>query len=396
MNPVPRVLLLGSIDRILLAAARSLGRGGVEVDIAYERPQNVATRSRYVRSSFLLPKYSSGSKEWIAALLDLLRRSRYQLVIPCGDWETLLCHHHRDELGSEISLAIPEIQALETLIDKRSACAFAKSKGVRVPEETLLDANDTYLPKGFEYPLVLKPCRSFIISKPGSWQRVIKVRSDAELVAKLRRLKDGESLVAQSNFIGTGVGVELLLLEGEPLLSFQHERIHQPADGGPSSYRKSVELSSDLLEAAVRVLKPLRYTGVAMVEFIVAPDSGEYVFLEVNTRLWGSLPLSVSAGIDFSLALFQLYVDGRNHFSNQYRKNIYSRHWRLDKEWFLDRVPEASRYSRILSGTLQMLMNLVLLRERSDTFALDDPLPAFTEIRQIAVELSRRLRVTRK
>ena len=88
-------------------------------------------------------------------------------------------------------------------------------------------------------------------------------------------------------------------------------------------------------------------------------------------------------------------VYGRNHFDNQYRKNIYSRHWRLDKEWFLDRTPEASRYSRILTGTSQMLQNLVLLRERSDTFALDDPLPAITEIRQIAADLSRRLRVTR-
>ena len=48
---------------------------------------------------------------------------------------------------------------------------------------------------------------------------------------------------------GRGVGVEMLVYEGEILFAFQHARIHETVEWG-SSYRRSVAVSPDLLEAA--------------------------------------------------------------------------------------------------------------------------------------------------
>jgi hypothetical protein len=44
---------------------------------------------------------------------------------------------------------------------------------------------------------------------------------------------------------------------------------------------------------AERILEALKWHGVAMVEFKVNPQTNEWVFIEVNGRFWGSLPLAV-------------------------------------------------------------------------------------------------------
>ncbi|MFB3041919.1 MAG: ATP-grasp domain-containing protein, partial [Candidatus Poribacteria bacterium] len=131
-------------------------------------------------------------------------------------------------------------------------------------------------------------------------------------------LEQGDVSV-QENFIGMGVGVELLAAQGESLFAFQHVRVHEPIMGGGSSYRKSVALDSELLEASTKLLKALNYTGVAMVEFKVNFKTGAWVFIEINARFWGSLPLAVAAGADFPYYLYQLLVMGKRKFPQCYK-----------------------------------------------------------------------------
>ena len=45
-------------------------------------------------------------------------------------------------------------------------------------------------------------------------------------------------------------------------------------------------------------LKELNYSGVAMIEYKLNPETGDWVFIEINARFWGSLPLAVAAGAD--------------------------------------------------------------------------------------------------
>ena len=48
-----------------------------------------------------------------------------------------------------------------------------------------------------------------------------------------------------------------------------------------------------------QLLDSIGYQGVAMVEFRRGSDGQDY-FLEINGRLWGSLPLALHAGVDFA------------------------------------------------------------------------------------------------
>ena len=56
----------------------------------------------------------------------------------------------------------------------------------------------------------------------------------------------------------------------------------------------------------MRMLGPIGWHGVAMMEYKQDRRTGEFVLMEVNGRFWGSLQLAVDAGVDFPFLACQL------------------------------------------------------------------------------------------
>ena len=391
-----KALVLGDDTRSFLSVVRSLGRAGIEVHVAWFDPGVPALRSRYVARAHEIPAFAPGENDWQHALAALMRREGFDLVIPCDDQRGLPLAAHRSELERWGRIWCPAPEALEVLGDKHKTTELARSLGLPVPREaivsdrTRLDA----LRDDFTPPLILKPPSSYTLPNVETRQQVR--RADTWEAADLlleEMLADGP--VALQEFCrGVGIGVELLLSEGAPLLAFQHVRLHEPLHGGGSSYRRGDPVSTDLFDAALKLLGTLRYTGVAMVEFKRDPVTGRSVLLEVNARFWGSLPLALASGADFPLALFQLLVEGRTEIATPPRPGLCARNLRADARWHLTNFradrSDPTLNSRPWPGVIrETCASLLTGRERSDTFTLDDPAPGFAEAGELVRGLAR-------
>ncbi|MBK8914782.1 MAG: hypothetical protein IPM64_09340 [Phycisphaerales bacterium] len=389
--PTRSVLVLGHDSRAYLAIIRSLGRAGLAVHVGWHRPDSVALRSRYVAKRWELPPFHENSDEWLSALIDLLQRERYDLVFPCNDAAMTAFHRHRGALSAHARLCIPDPQSFDVLFDKIRTNELARAQGLTLPAERVV-ANHAEAQGAVEelgLPIVLKPRQSYNPENPDEKLMVWKAYTREVFDRALTSLLRAGPVTLQRNFIGIGVGVEVLMKDGEPLLIFQHERVHEPLFGGGSSYRRSVPLDPRLVDEARRLLGALRYTGVAMAEFKLNPRTGEYVFIEVNARFWGSLPLAVAAGANFPLGAYQLLVEGNVRVPPRGRVGLYCRNWYHDLAWLRANIradkTDPTLSTRALWRVLaDRVRNQILLRERSDTFAWDDPAPAVSEARQIA------------
>jgi protein-tyrosine-phosphatase/predicted ATP-grasp superfamily ATP-dependent carboligase len=387
-----KALVLGDDTRAFLSVIRSLGRGGVEVHVAWCPPASPALRSRYIAKVHDLPSYAVSGSDWQGGLSRLLKAEHFDLVLPCSDPIIIPLHEHRKELERLAPLYLLDDEAYEVVTDKIRTNELARAVGVPVPPEIITrrpEDADTIL-KAFPLPVVLKPRASFQGKNLYQKHRVRKVYRPAELQPRLEEmLRESGPVAVQQNFIGQGVGVELLLKAGRPLLAFQHVRLHEPLHGGGSSYRMSVPVQPHLLEASLKLLRPLRYTGVAMVEFKVNPRTGACVLVEVNGRFWGSLPLAVAAGADFPLALFRMLVHGQETFPQSYRVGLCARNLRHDLRWFAnnlraDRSDPTLATRPMLDALSESAWNIVTMRDCLDTLTPDDPAPGLTEIRQVA------------
>lgn len=381
-----KVLALGRDPRSLLAVVRSLGRQDIVVDIGWCPASSPAVRSRYVRRVCDIPRYSQGNDRWMRGLVALLQEESYDLVIPCDDASILPLQRNRADLEGLSRFYLLGDRAFEVTISKPATSELARELGIPLPREIVVEEPGAGMAIAgeFGYPIVLKPHRSVGCDDVTSKRFVRKVYGAEQLRLELDELLAFGPVQIQQNVLGIGVGVEVLVHGGELLVAFQHERVHEPLLGGGSSYRRSVPLSPGLTVATAAMMKALDYTGVAMVEFKVERGTGRWALMEINGRFWGSLPLAVAAGADFPYYLYQLLVEGRRSFPRQYRVGLYARNWSRDAVWLLQNL-QADRSDPTLmtvplASVALEVRHLLTLRERSDTFTLDDPVPGLMEI----------------
>lgn len=381
-----RVLVLGSDTRSFLSVIRSLGRAGLDVHVAWCPEYSPALASRYIKVVHSLPYYDVNDSQWIASFNELVEQYDFDLVIPCDDASLLPLQTHKGELARTDRVYLLSEQAHRMTSDKEWTYAVACELGISLPRQATVKTREELdaVVRDFGFPLFLKPPRSAEASDPQSRHSVKKIRGPEEIESiALPMLMRSRALV-QEHFAGIGVGVETLCCGGEVLVAFQHERVHEPLLGGGSSYRRSVPVNPEMLDATRRLMKTIEYTGVCMIEFRYNPQTRRWVLIEINGRFWGSLPLAVTAGVDFPLHLYEMLTRGKVEFKQNYRTNVYCRNWFMDLAWLRSNLRADKADSTLMTVPLHSVIgevrNLLMFRERSDTFVIDDPKPAIEEI----------------
>lgn len=382
-----KVLLIGDDTRSFLATLRSLGRQGIEVHVAPYDLSAPALRSKYVSHVHLLPYYLDGGARWLAALEAACTQQKFDLVIPCEERALLPLYRHREVLEKICRLAIPDAKGLTAWFDKSATRALAAAAGVPIPRGRLLTTADTStsLCAEFSLPLVLKPRQSFEWPELYVRRAATVIHSPAQLAAWLAANPDDpDRLVVEEYWPGQGAGVSVLCERGRVLLAFEHHRLHEL--NGSSYYRCSAAVNQGRLDAIAAMSARIGYTGLAMFEFKLNAQSGEWRLLEVNARPWGSLPLPVALGVDFPYALYRLLVESAVPVPTSYRLGIYGRNvipdlWQLRSNLHAMQGAALRRIAR-LATWLWQFRHLLTGREVQDVWVRDDRAPALEELRQ--------------
>jgi predicted ATP-grasp superfamily ATP-dependent carboligase/protein-tyrosine-phosphatase len=381
-----KALILGNDTRSFLTVVRSLGRKGVEVHVAWCDRDLPSRHSRYVSRCHRIARYRPDDDTWQQALQTLLKSENFNLVIPCDDPSIIPLQTNRRLFEDYARIYLLPDHVFETTFDKEKTRRLAAHLGIPVAREIRIDGKNIDNPNmtGISFPVVVKPLSSFSHNDTVNRRYVEKASTIEDFHRIVDRMFPQGPVLVQEHFFGRGAGVEVLATSGEILAAFQHERVHEPLWGGGSSYRKSVPLDHELFTAARKLIEALRYTGVAMIEFMVSPRNGSWILVETNARFWGSLPLSVAAGVDFPWYLYDLLVNNKRPKPMAYGKNVFCRNLVLDLEWFRANLfadkSDEMLHTVPLQDVAAEAFHVFSGRERSDTFVLDDPLPGLVDL----------------
>src|SRR5215218_3765903 len=301
-----RILVTDSHLGSAVAVIRSLARRGHHVIAASAEPQSPGSYSRHAAEMLRYPSPSDAAAATGAALLEIVRDRGVDLLIPVTDDVILAIREARDRFAEQCIVALAPDPAFTLARDKVATLELAASLGIPTPRTAVIaDAAAACDLEGtLRWPVVVKPQVSRVATHDGSIA-TLRVAYADDMEDLRRRIAAFERFcpaVVQEYCAGVAIGVELLMHEGRPLAAFEHRRLREvPITGGASSLRESVPLDADLLRQSVRLLESLEWTGVAMVEFKVGSDGPR--LMEINGRIWGSLPLAVRAGMDFPVRL---------------------------------------------------------------------------------------------
>lgn len=363
------------------AAIRSLGKRSIRTVAVSEHEHPPGFSSRYCDERISVPDPTVDLSGYEQALVDLARREDVLTVLPFREPDVFVLARRREELADHVGTPWPTLETLRLVQDRVELARVAEAAGVAMPRTKPMDEWDDWSRRA-----IIKP--RYTMHAPEYADRFNERRTElgSTTYVPQNTEPDREHVVEEmghvpivQEYVPTTdeYGFFALYDHGEPVATFQHrQRRGWKYAGGASAYRESIAIE-ELESAGTSLLDELDWHGVAMVEFLRDPETGEFKLMELNPRFWSSLPFTVQAGVDFPY-LYWLQAAGRTiSRPPTYEVGIAGHllwgeflhlHSILTEEYPLVERPS-------FAGSLRDIVTSVVRDRRFDYLDLDDPSP---------------------
>jgi len=266
---------------------------------------------------------------------------------------------------------------------------LAQDAGVAAPHSYVPGNADSLATLDLDFPVVLKPAISsgFAATTKRKAYRANTREELQSLYGTMSRVMGPSQVIVQDflpdparnlfSFAG-------YFKEGEPILGLAVKRTRQfPRDFGLfSTFAEAVELP-ELRELASQLLRVIRYSGLAEVEFMWNAKRGRFELLDVNARLWAWHSLAIAAGLDLPYVAFADAIGQSPTLGTK----------RQGAKWVRFSTDLRAATQEIRSGTLSLKQYLNSLRRATafSVFSPSDPMPFIAEVFLLLLNRVKRL-----
>jgi len=309
------VLVTNAHYRNTLATIRSLQKRKIATTVTSHKSTALSFYSRYAKCRYLYYDPLQNSEAFVKSLVKILQKTKPAVLFPVGVDATVPISFNKSKFLPLTSVPIADYDVLEKAHDKSMTMKIAEECGIPVPK--------TYFPESLEevevisekiqYPAVIKRRKG---SGVGKGVRI--ARSRTELLTRYREIEgySGDSLIEeqtkpliQEYIPGEIRDICVLFNQGNPRAALAQRRIWTwPPNGGPGILNETIQ-DQKLQQLAIKLLKKIRWHGLAQVEFKL-DENGQPKLMEINPKFWGTLELSIKAGIDFPSLLYDMAMNG--------------------------------------------------------------------------------------
>lgn len=359
---VGNILVLDAHLRASLVAIRSLGQRNVGVTAGSETRFAMGLFSKYCGERIIYPNPRSKTKSFLEHMESLIKKNDYDLVLPTHTYTTYILKKYKNIFSKNTQVTPPDFNVFVNAYDKKRLLRIAEKNGISCPITYCYSDLDEISENIHEYPVVVKPSKIH-----GMGIAICNSKSELEKTYAQMTKKIGSCFVQEYIPNGGEFGVcALFNYDSDPIALTVHKRIRSMNSyGGVSTMRTTVE-NNDIVQTALGLLKTIKWSGVAMVEFRVDSRTGIPKLMEINPRFWGSLQLSYKAGVDFPYLLYRLTAGDNLTPNLNYKTGVRCR-------WLYGDILSLLR-GQNTNGGLREFMNFNV---NYDIAALSDPHPVF-------------------
>lgn len=328
------VLLTYGWVRSSYAAMRNLVGHGVSVWASDQGRVGMCQWSRLKSGFSDYPSHYVDEEGFVARISDLCQQLGVRYVLPShNETEVLSRHRHVLPLGTDRFL--PNASHCEIFNNKARAYELASGLGVSVPRRLpaygrALDVEELVHAMGAQ-KVVVK------LLTGNSAKGVYYAESARAAAGLVERLIQEYALTpdrypqVEEYVEGEGAGCSVLYWDGHPVADFSHRRLREKTSTGGTSTLREILTHEGVRRDAHRLFSNLGWHGLAMAEFKVCPRTGRHWFIEVNPRMWGSIPFAISAGAEFPYLAWLCAtegIDAARHYDD-HRRHPWRGRWLL-------------------------------------------------------------------
>lgn len=338
----PPVIIVGA-HTIGLAVIRAFKDIEIErIVVSYDQ-EDMGRVSRYITKLFESPKPDVDPEPFIEFLIDLAKTYPHALLIPASDASLKAISIHKEVLDKYFTIACPEWEIIQKIIDKKQTYAIAEKAGIPTPRtlhpHTIDEAE--HIAGSMEFPYLLKPCQSHLYFEKFR-RKMLLVNSIPETLKAFREaFEAGLDVVLQEFIPGpdtNGVNYNCYFGDGKPLVEFTAKKIRNaPTQYGSPCSVVSAEVPQ-VLESGRKILSALDFYGYACTEFKYDDRDKKYKLMEVNGRHNLSGLLATICGINFPVIHYRHLMFGEIPEYQDYCQDIYWIDFSRDIGYYLSSV----------------------------------------------------------
>ncbi|WP_440769968.1 carboxylate--amine ligase [Natronorubrum sp. DTA28] len=364
------------------ACLRSLSRRDIHTIVVSEDPTAKSFCSRHCDEAVLVPDPTRNLETYADALLALARRDDVRTIVPVREPDIYVLSTYREAFAEHIATPWPTLETLRRVHDRVRLAEAADAAGVPVPRTRPLEDVGT-----IETPSVVKSRYNLLVdeyidSVPPDQVRQSKTVEHLEAgttpnVAQLRETFGHDPIVQEFVPIEEEYMVGALYDHGELLASVQHRQLRGASyTGGGGVYRESV-YDDDLQKAAQALLEELEWHGLACIEYMRHPETGEFYLTEINPRMWTSLSANVQMGADFPRYYWQLATGRADEIEAGYDLGVGCHYLKGELTYLLSLLREESNLvdRPSLPNTIREIARSCYEQPNFDVLSRDDPWP---------------------
>ena len=296
-----RVLITNGSSRSSYAALRSLSKSGITCFSADVSRFGMCQSSRFSKGHFLYTSHYDNEGKFISDLVNLVEKHQITIIFPSHN-ETEIIARHRHRFNSFAVSAIPAESHCRIFNNKSQAYNLAEKLGIPVPARIYYSEpqqiSSLLTSRGIQRTVIKlltgNSGKGVFYGDSPEHTRVVVEKLIEEYKLEFDRYPQVEEYVQ-----GDGYGNSVLYWHGDHITNFTHRRLRDKIETGGTSVYREASSHKGIEVATQKIFKSIGWHGLAMCEFKVCPVTKKFWFIEVNPRMWGSIPLAIAAGVDF-------------------------------------------------------------------------------------------------
>lgn len=307
------VLLLEGFGRQVMPMMQALHDLGCKTTTYNSSKFDMGYASRYPDRKLLAFWNRNDEEKSYQALLEILKKDKYDVIIPMTDFSATMLSRHKAEVLKYSRPAVNDWDVFMQAGDKLNTMVACMDNGIPCPHTLrnvgkLDDILNAVADQEISYPFIIKPRVGY-----GSIGfHVIRTEEDLRGVFETSVEAHGDMLV-QEYIPQTDIQYKCEVFidrEGEVKSAVVFDKTRwYPIDGGSTCCSASVK-RLDIVDSSVKLLKAIGWRGYGDVDLIQDPRDRVAKIMEINPRITASVKVCFAAGVDFARQIVE-YETGR-------------------------------------------------------------------------------------
>lgn len=298
--------------RILLTSAGGLVSPGIinllrDADDFYivgTDMNNDAIGFEFTDSSYTVP--AGNDKDYISYILDICKKEKIQVIVPCSDEENLSLAYSKDLFEKEgIKILCSSYESVSISSDKGKMLSFLNEQCIEVPKysipQNIKELKEALINMGYpKKKLIVKPskgrggrgvrilnCNANILEGRG-----IQEITSEHMIDAIEKQDSFPKIIVMEHLPGEDYSVDVLANKGQSLFVVPRKRIK--SIGGPSQVGEIVN-NLEIKEMVTRIVEKFGFENNINIQLKYSIDNKPLVY-EINPRVSGTIAANWAAG----------------------------------------------------------------------------------------------------